>query len=247
MEKLIISSIGPIKKISIDLGKINVLIGPQSSGKSIIAKILSFCQWVEKRYFLDRSFKYSAIEELLNYHHLGPAFFSDESSFYYESNYLKIEYKGKALNRIITQKERSNEYKVTKNIYIPSERNFVSAIPNLSKYKENNDNVMSFVYDWYSAKRHYNKNNCLKVLDLGVSYYNDEEPDNDMLTISNNNLEFQLNEGSSGLQSLVPMLIMVDYLSLEIENKGRISSVSEQDNMLKMISTAMNELFSKKE
>jgi len=48
MTQLTIRNIGPIKDICLDIRKINVIIGPQSSGKSTIAKIISFCLWVEK-------------------------------------------------------------------------------------------------------------------------------------------------------------------------------------------------------
>ena len=48
MTHIKIENIGPIKKVDIDLNKINVFIGPQSSGKSTIAKIISYCSWYEK-------------------------------------------------------------------------------------------------------------------------------------------------------------------------------------------------------
>ena len=43
MARLIIRNIGPIKNVDIELNKVNVFIGEQSSGKSTIAKIISFC------------------------------------------------------------------------------------------------------------------------------------------------------------------------------------------------------------
>ena len=43
-----IQNVGPIKDITLPLNRVNVLIGPQSSGKSTIAKLLSFCSWLEK-------------------------------------------------------------------------------------------------------------------------------------------------------------------------------------------------------
>ena len=42
-----ISNVGPIEHVVLNLNKINVLMGEQSSGKSTIAKIISFCNWVE--------------------------------------------------------------------------------------------------------------------------------------------------------------------------------------------------------
>ena len=48
MERIIINNIGPIRQADFEINKVNVFIGPQSSGKSTIAKIVSFCQWLEK-------------------------------------------------------------------------------------------------------------------------------------------------------------------------------------------------------
>ena len=49
MAQLIIKNIGPIKDVDITLNKVNVIIGPQSSGKSTINKIACYCTWVEKK------------------------------------------------------------------------------------------------------------------------------------------------------------------------------------------------------
>lgn len=51
MAHLKIQHVGPIKSVDIDLNKINIIIGPQSSGKSTISKIACFCSWVEKGVF----------------------------------------------------------------------------------------------------------------------------------------------------------------------------------------------------
>ena len=48
MRHLIIRNIGPVKEAEIELKRFNFIIGPQSSGKSTVAKILSTCCWIEK-------------------------------------------------------------------------------------------------------------------------------------------------------------------------------------------------------
>ena len=48
MKNLIIQNVGPIKVAELELKRYNFLIGPQSSGKSTVAKILSTCEWIEK-------------------------------------------------------------------------------------------------------------------------------------------------------------------------------------------------------
>lgn len=48
MKHLIVKHIGPLDKIDIELKKVNVIIGPQSSGKSCVLKLACYCTWVEK-------------------------------------------------------------------------------------------------------------------------------------------------------------------------------------------------------
>ena len=56
-KKLIIKNVGPIKEVDLFINKVNVFMGQQSSGKSTIAKILSFCNWVEKDISFHQSFQ----------------------------------------------------------------------------------------------------------------------------------------------------------------------------------------------
>lgn len=230
MNRIEIKNIGPIKDVDIELNKVNVLMGPQSSGKSTIAKIISFCQWAEKRYLLDGEFKYDVNEQLLEFHRLSENYFYENSSFTYETDFITITYKGKKLKKSFRKKQTSKIYKKSKNIYIPSERNFVSVIPNLSKYKETNDNIMSFVYDWFTAKRMFNHNNLLPVLNLGIQFYNKSENDNDILLLSNKR-EILLREGSSGLQSIIPLIVIIEHLTNYIYKNNISNSVEEKDSL----------------
>ena len=58
MPKFIIDKIGPIEHVDFTLNKVNMLIGPQSSGKSTIAKVISFCLWLEKDVLMRRNTDY---------------------------------------------------------------------------------------------------------------------------------------------------------------------------------------------
>ena len=241
MNRIEIKNIGPIKEVDIELNKINVLMGPQSSGKSTIAKIISFCQWAEKRYLLDGEFKYDVREQLLGFHRLSDNYFYENSSFTYETDFITITYKGKKLKRSIRKKQTTKIYKKSKNIYIPSERNFVSVIPNLSKYKETNDNIMSFVYDWFTAKRIFNNNNLLQVLNLGIQFYNKSENDNDILLLSNKR-EILLREGSSGLQSIIPLIVIIEHLTSYIYKINISNSVEEKDSLKNFLLKNISEI-----
>ncbi|MDR2408031.1 MAG: AAA family ATPase [Bacteroidales bacterium] len=49
MSKISLKNLGPIKDVVLDLHKINTIMGPQGSGKSVIAKVISFCTWLDKK------------------------------------------------------------------------------------------------------------------------------------------------------------------------------------------------------
>ncbi|OAZ03677.1 AAA family ATPase [Flavobacterium succinicans] len=246
MKKLIIQNIGPILNIELELNKVNILMGPQSSGKSTIAKIISYCQWVEKRHILDGEYKYKVSEQLLDFHRLSENYFSDKSYIEYETDFIKISYKGQKLKETIKKKKNNISYKKEKNIYIPSERNFVSVIPNLSRYKETNDNIMSFVYDWYSAKRKFTKKNSLPILNLGIDFYNSEENDLDVLFLNKIKKEILLREGSSGLQSVIPLILIIEYLTETFYDENISNSVNELDSINHFISKHFTDIISPK-
>ncbi len=241
MSKILIKNIGPLTHVELELNKVNVFMGPQSSGKSTIAKIISYCQWVEKRTILDGDFKYKVSEQLLEFHRLGENYFSDDSLIEYETEFIKVIYTGIKLIQYIALKKEHIHYKKSKNIYIPSERNFVSTIPNLGKYKETNDNIMSFIYDWYSAKRKFTKQNFLSVLNLDVDFYNSDDSDLDMLVLRKNGKEIQLRESSSGLQSLTPLAVISEYLTKNIYEEKTVLSVDEMEFSFKNLLKTLDE------
>jgi len=236
MDRIKIQNVGPISNVDFELNKVNVIIGPQSSGKSTIAKIISYCQWVEKRYLLDGEYKEDVHKQLLDFHHLDENYFDKKSNFEYESDFIKISYKGKRLEENISINEsKILDYRKTKNIYIPAERNFVAVVPNLSKYNETNDNIMSLIYDWYKAKNSFTSQNSLPILNFGINYYYQKGADLDMLTMSNTPKEIPLKTGSSGLQSLTPLIVIIhEYMTANISCKKNAIAVKEQDYLMKL-------------
>ena len=83
MAKLRIKNIGPLRDIDIELNRINIFIGPQSIGKSTLAKLISFCNWLEKDCVLHQEVNhidYQFIEnKLIIYHNLSGYF--DQTSY----------------------------------------------------------------------------------------------------------------------------------------------------------------------
>lgn len=237
MSKLRIENVGPIKKAILDLNKINVIMGPQSSGKSTIAKIVSYCNWAEKRFILDGEYEYDFKEQFMEFHRVSDVYFSADSFIEYESESVKLTYKGNLFKQEIQRigDELNPSFLNSKNIYIPAERNFVSAIPDLGKYKRTNDNIMNFLYDWYEVKKKYTNENKFPILDLNVSYYHKLERDSDLLVLHEGGKELLLQYGSSGLQSILPLLVLVDYLTNRLYTEKVTESVNEKEEINKVV------------
>ena len=95
MRRLVIRNVGPIKNVDIRLNKVNVFIGPQGSGKSTIAKIISFCSWLEKaNEATHRAAGEGMIKRLGSFHHMEE-YFSDESVILYEGDNVVLAYNWK--------------------------------------------------------------------------------------------------------------------------------------------------------
>lgn len=241
MAHLIIKNVGPIKHVDIELNKVNIIMGPQSSGKSTIAKIVSFCSWLDKSMAKKGTKDFSEginnggyFKLLQDYHRLSGSYFTIDSVIDYNGAHISFKIKKDNPNQLrctigFHDLQRGEASKV---IYIPAERNFVSVVPNLKKYAEDRDNLQDFIQNWYEAKRKYSADNKLTILDLGVEYYNTESEDIDRLVLTNGN-ELQLRIASSGLQSLVPLIILIDYLARGIYNESRPISVEERDLLIK--------------
>ena len=214
-----IKNIGPLKDIELEIKKVNVFIGPQSSGKSTIAKIISFCQWLEKDILIHQGKNHidSAYWEknLFTYHKIG-TYFNKESI---------IEYLGDIVSFIFhspdsfTIEARNMEKETMRKItYIPSERNYVN-IPNISSLPMNDDYIRDFIFDWLLIRNKFSKETPQNIIDLEVQYHYDKNR-GDIITLGNGK-DINLNEASSGLQAIIPLLVSLSYSTEWIYNHNQ--------------------------
>ena len=259
MRRLIIRKVGPIRNVDIRLNKLNVFIGPQGSGKSTIAKIISFCSWIEKvNEATDRAVADGLIKRLSTFHHMEE-YFTDKSVILYVGDNVAFAYNWK--NDVIPLPEKFLEQNVVhyngreavfysrdkevnpKVVYIPAERNFVSAVPTLKDYSDKNDNLQSFVNDWFDAKRHYTREKPMPITNLGLDYYYNKSSDQDFLTLGIDK-PIPLTSASSGFQSIVPLAVLVKWLSSGIYEENKPFSPAENErvrNILAHISSDSSE------
>lgn len=226
MSQLIIKNIGPIKAIDLQLKRINVFIGPQSSGKSTIAKVISFCQWLEKdcvkRQRINHVDDDFVQESFVDYHNIED-YISEESYFCYTSKVLRIEFtKGKLK---IKRGEEFKTAKVSKNAYIPSERNLI-CVPGIFSTKMPGNYILSFLSDWLLIREKYTSNNTTEVSPTGDFYYFNEKDETDMLKLENGK-SIRLSEASSGMQSVTPLVVYINYITDWIYSHPEMQSAEE--------------------
>ena len=252
MARLIIKNIGPIKDVDIELNKVNVFIGEQSSGKSTIAKIISFCSWLEKSVYKDDicfSNGKEAFRRLQSYHHIQSYFREDSVICYLGDNLAYAYHWPENIPLPYPGWERSHEEKLSKDevflypaskvinpkvIYIPAERNFVSVVPKLQKYAEEDDNLMAFLLSWQEARKKYSSSHKLALLNLGMDFYSQNGISN-VVDLPEGGA-VALEDASSGLQSIVPLLTLIDWLADGIYKENKPYSFEEIEKIKHLIS-----------
>lgn len=105
MEKIEIEDFLSIKKAHIELKKINILIGPQATGKSIISKLISFCKEIPGSIFdatteekTKREFDKDIRDKFEN---IFPSYAWEKDKFliYYTSNYYELLIRHEKINQ----------------------------------------------------------------------------------------------------------------------------------------------------
>lgn len=248
MATIHIRNIGPIS----DTGKITItsvmlFMGKQSSGKSTLMKILSYCRWIEKKLMVmgnDWLYQYTHYQrfykELKKFHRLDDQFFSEQSFIEYESEIIRVVLNGGRSNVKIDKKASfaQNRYN-SKLSFIPSERNLVSAIKSIDRaYRSNElDSLFNFIFEWGEARENYTAANPLglKVSD-NMQYFYNQKDGSDSIRMTDIGQIFSTFYASSGVQSALPIEVMANYLSSIVGTAASVTKSSLQQllqNILK--------------
>ncbi|MBL0737352.1 AAA family ATPase [Flavobacterium sp. GN10] len=253
MEKLIVKNFGPIKEAEIDLTKYVVFIGDTSTGKSVLAKLISIFRDNDLTFGIDR------LEELRKlFIHYNIDFSFKRSSFEYINNNLRITVFNRDLkvyednkllvlddnlesarkNSLIDVNNRIN--KILKNdnkqyaskeidelneilrkfidfnrslphslpIYIPAERILVSMLSSSISGLWANNVALPTCFKDFSARYEVAKKEVKQLYfeSFNISFNGNNE--DDYIKIGDD--EYVLSKTSSGIQSLLPLLIVFE-------------------------------------
>lgn len=244
---IVVKNIGPISDSgNIELGSFNIFIGKQSSGKSTLMKILCFCQWIEKKIMTgdDKKLLYAYthysrfLKELKQFHRISDRFFKEQSEIHYEGECVTIDLVGKKNVKIFRKSDFEERRHNTKLCFIPSERNLVSAIRNVDRTYRSQDYDMLFnhVFEWSEAKEYTSEKNPVDLNVVGnMEYYYDAELEADVLRMQDTKETFSPFFASSGIQSVLPIIVMTNYLTGPVLSKTSVISKQDIVNLFKKL------------
>lgn len=232
MKHLTIRNFGPLKDVDIDLGRINLIIGLQGSGKSCVMITACYCTWVEKRISLRQSAKEfeqgTSFLDTMTAYYRTKGYVHEDTYIGYETEFMEFSYDHSMKSFIHKWKSLRWRYKRPKVSYVPAERNMVSLVANWNRLETNYDNILDFKEDWDTARKYVKSEK--DILGTGISYEYDETTGADAV-ITKSGKRVELTSSSSGMQSLIPQFVHMDYLTkgiYEMELDAKEKSYSEK-------------------
>ena len=241
MATIQIKNLGPIKDTGlINLTDVLLVIGRQSSGKSTFMKVLCFCRWIEKKIMTSFDNTIQAYthnkrftRDLKQFYRIDEMYFKEGTEIIYDGDVVTISLTSVDQNAKINRKLEAWEDRYNSKLsYIPAERNLVSAVQNIDdtyKAKER-DSIFNFIQEWYEAKDTYGSDNKLTLsLTDDFKYYSDEGLDYVVLPNGKPITSFY---ASSGVQSIMPIDVMTDYVMGVV---GKVVKFSMSDLMNRLM------------
>lgn len=228
-EKLKVQYVGPIKVgctknggfVTID--RLTVFIGGQGMGKSTFCKLYDTLSRIEKaltRGYLTfeylnkhnrfkKHFEYQGIDKYIN----------EKSVIDYIGKYYRISFINNKLK--IKNQDNDSDFLLPKIIYIPAERNFISAVDRPDLISRLPKPLFTFLEEYFFAQRRITK------IDLPINGLKFEHrSQNNKSYVVGTDYKIDLLEAASGIQSLVPMFLVTESLTRELMKKP--SSHSEK-------------------
>lgn len=221
MRHLVIRHFGPLEEADLYMSRMNLIIGLQGSGKSCVMMTACYCTWVEKRIALRQSSKEfeegdTFINNLISYYH-AKGYVHSDTYIFYETDYMQFSYEHDIRRFQHKWGKRHWDYKRPKVSYVPAERNMVSLVSNWSRLETSYDNILDFKSDWDTARSFVKREK--DILGMGVSYEYDEVLGDMVITKAGKMID--MTNSSSGMQSLIPQIVHMDYLTEGIYNAER--------------------------
>ena len=198
---------GPIDEALIIFDKYTVLIGKQGSGKSTVAKLYSLFTWMEKsliRGILSIKYvtQYSRFQEKYCKYYRIDRYFKTDTYILFDGLHYKFLFDNGKLS--IEEKDTEEEIKVSKVMYVPAERNFLSTVDSTSAMGELPPALQTFLIEFDKSKLSYKSGYDIPIDGMRFKY----DALNKIPYIEGRDYKVRLSESSSGFQSVLPMWLV---------------------------------------
>lgn len=233
MPRLLVKEFGPIRNTTntwIESKKVTVFCGPQGSGKSTLVKLISEFSWLEKALnrgdFKEKELstydrfrkKYCSFHNIQNY-------FRDETDIHYEGEYYSFHYENRKLT---LSRNDSKNFVRPQIIYIPAERNLLSALEGIEKVKKLPSSLSFLMNEYINALRSIEGSEKLP-LEGGYEVVYDKL--NKVASLKGKDFKVRISESASGFQSLVPVILVSRYLQKQI-SKASVNQSRNQESFV---------------
>lgn len=230
---------GPITESGeLDIKAVMVFCGQQGSGKSTIAKLISTCSWIEKalarkeitrKDITAKNFR----NRYCGYHYLTNFFIEGKTYIHYQGELVDIEYKNDTIT--VIEKE-DNLYRMPQIMYVPAERNFMVAVEQAEKIRNLPPALVTLQQVF---KKALNVGDYKIPID-GFSVHYDKL--NKITWLHGKDYRLRLHEAASGLQSVIPLVVVSAYLSLMVKRgESHEMSAEELDKLQREVNSILED------
>ena len=192
--------------------QLSVFCGTQGTGKSTVAKLYSTFVWLEKAltrgdFSVDYVIQYNRfVKKFLAYQSIS-GYIKPNSFLHYKGTNYDFLYENEKLE--VVEHKNALEYTRPQVMYFPAERNLLSVIEKASGVKGMPDALGTMLEDYNIACRSLSESVPLPINGVSFSY----DKLNKISHVIGQGYNVRMSEASSGIQSLSPLFITLNYLS----------------------------------
>ena len=183
--------------------------------KSLIRGILSIKYVTQYSRFQEKYCKYYRIDR----------YFKTDTYILFDGLHYKFLFDNGKLS--IEEKDTEEEIKVSKVMYVPAERNFLSTVDSTSAMGELPPALQTFLIEFDKSKLSYKSGYDIPIDGMRFKY----DALNKIPYIEGRDYKVRLSESSSGFQSVLPMLLVSSNLTHLVSAHGDFNDLSHEDVM----------------
>ena len=226
---LLVRNFGPVREGFREYGgfiqfpTMTAFCGPQGSGKSTIAKLYSTCSWIEKNAFrrqglaTDTPINTALFRNSTSWQGLDDCF-RPETEITFRGRYLSFRYASGKVSAVSTIEDDS--YDIPKILYMPAERNIASVVRDAPGIKTLPQPLQELLVEFETAKQRLP---TFRLPVNGFSYRFDKKKNESWIVNGRgaDSSQTHLELASSGLQSMVPLLLVAESIAGNIRSGSR--------------------------